>query len=452
MLDVLFIDILHSLKDKNMTEDESALIVPSPSFGYFSTYLKKWGINSNTIYFTKDKETKDATKSGTINQDVKKILFQERPKIIAFSPLTHNYKKAVEICREAKEVLPEVTTCIGNVHATAFPQESLKDGFDFVFLNDGFTTFPNFIRNILKGNIPDENIIIPNKYVDNVNTIPFLTIDSDIKPFAGGFHIGLLFSSFSCPYRCKFCSNDLFTGAKWMPMNPERVCQEINYQNENWGFDTFFLADPSLLFNEATVNRLVEINNLTNQLDFNCQLFISSRLDIIGKLDKENPQLLDQALKNVSILFVGVESINNKILNSYNKEETIDQIKRGIEALNKRDKMFLCSFIIGGPGDTHESIEQMIKFIEENRIYLSVFAIFTPYPLTRYYQEFEKKKIITTKDWDLYDLSHLVFKHPVFKPDELTNIKIELKETCKSIRQKFFMEEIYENESSNESI
>jgi radical SAM superfamily enzyme YgiQ (UPF0313 family) len=420
MSDVIFVNILGTPIEK-----DSEMIFPSPAFAYFKSYLNKIGYLSKDIFIARDEAY---SKLVNIDQfpSIEKILTEEKPKVVAFSPLTPTYNKSVEIVKIVKRILPNTITCIGNTHATAFPKQALKDGFDHVFLNEGFSSFVNFASKVLSG---DKILtpIIPEEPMLDLNSVPFAHYDTQ-KPSVLGLQTGSIFTSFSCPFRCRFCSNFYFTGSHGRRMSPERVVKEIKHQYKCWGFTFFNFGDATILPNETSFYKMEEINNLLDKMKINFEFFLSCRLDIIAQLEKEKPELLDSALRKATIFFVGIESINNRILDSYDKRISSENAKRGLEALVKRGKIVFPSFILGGPLDNHDTIEDIISFIRENSIAYGAVNIFTPLPLTPYYNEFENGSQFITNNWDLFDFRHLVFKHPVFQPGELESIRHEIKE------------------------
>jgi len=68
------------------------------------------------------------------------------------------------------------------------------------------------------------------------------------------------------------------------------------------------------------------------------------------------------------------------------KNLTKDQIRAGCKVLKKAKMPFLASYIIGHPGDTHETIRQTLDFANELDADQSKFLIATPYPGTRFFQ------------------------------------------------------------------
>jgi p-methyltransferase len=66
-------------------------------------------------------------------------------------------------------------------------------------------------------------------------------------------------------------------------------------------------------------------------------------------------------------VFLGIESGDQDILNGMNKHAAIERYKYGIGKLNEYGIMNFASFIIGFPGETRQSVQNTIDFIEETR-------------------------------------------------------------------------------------
>ncbi|HSR13006.1 MAG TPA: radical SAM protein, partial [Thermodesulfobacteriota bacterium] len=68
------------------------------------------------------------------------------------------------------------------------------------------------------------------------------------------------------------------------------------------------------------------------------------------------------------------------------------------------------SFIFGSDEDEPSVFEDVGRFCEDARIDAAVFAILTPFPGTRVYDRYSREGRITSQDWDLYDMDHVVFR------------------------------------------
>jgi radical SAM superfamily enzyme YgiQ (UPF0313 family) len=60
-----------------------------------------------------------------------------------------------------------------------------------------------------------------------------------------------------------------------------------------------------------------------------------------------------------------------------------------------------------------------LQFLRKNKIGFASFWILTPIPGTDLFDEMEEEKRILSRDWSLYDLSHVVFEPKLMKVDEL---------------------------------
>jgi p-methyltransferase len=67
-------------------------------------------------------------------------------------------------------------------------------------------------------------------------------------------------------------------------------------------------------------------------------------------------------------VYLGIESANDIVLQNMNKKATIEQFRKGIELLKKNNIITMAAFIIGYPGETDETIEKNIAFIENSGI------------------------------------------------------------------------------------
>jgi radical SAM superfamily enzyme YgiQ (UPF0313 family) len=94
------------------------------------------------------------------------------------------------------------------------------------------------------------------------------------------------------------------------------------------------------------------------------------------------------ALKESGLIlgYLGVESGDQKILDQTGKGESKEEIRKACAIMRKQKLPFTCSFIIGHPGDTHESIQATIDFAKELDSDQVKFLIATPFPGTELYR------------------------------------------------------------------
>jgi radical SAM superfamily enzyme YgiQ (UPF0313 family) len=126
----------------------------------------------------------------------------------------------------------------------------------------------------------------------------------------------------------------------------------------------------------------------------------------------ENEELLGQAAKSgCHGLFIGFESLSQETLKSHHKTSNrVEQYKEQIRKIHDRGIGIEGSFIFGSDEEDSSVFRRVVDFCEETKIDAAVFAILTPYPGTRIYEQFLEEDRILSRDWDLYDMDHVVFR------------------------------------------
>jgi hypothetical protein len=76
-------------------------------------------------------------------------------------------------------------------------------------------------------------------------------------------------------------------------------------------------------------------------------------------------------------------------------------------------------FIIGADEDTPQTIRETIRFSIKNRVDSAQFMMLTPLPGTETFQILEQENRLLTRNWELYDGTHVVFKPRSMTSEEL---------------------------------
>ncbi len=217
-----------------------------------------------------------------------------------------------------------------------------------------------------------------------------------------------------CPYSCfKYCVYPLQQGRKPRQRDTQKIVDEIEYWNKKFKVKTFIFRDPVFSINRK------------HTIDF-CEKLISRKLNVkfiiethLRILDSELIQILKKAgLKGVK---VGVESGDEEVLKDANRFtiKKDDQLEK-IRELEKNNILVSAMFIIGFPADDENSIMKTINYARKLNTAFSQFSVWTPYPGTPVFKEFEDK--ITANTYEEFDQYNLVFKHKIFTPKEIRKL------------------------------
>lgn len=205
-----------------------------------------------------------------------------------------------------------------------------------------------------------------------------------------------LVTSRGCPYQCIYCSKPI-TGNTWRARSPQDVVAEWRYLVQEMGATEIGITDDVWNLN---LERAKEI----------CRLLIAEGLHRVpwvtihgmraDHTDAELFRLMKQAgCKRVGF---GVESGNQKVLDSIKKKQTLDEVRRAFHQARSAGLQTMGFFIFGLPADTEETMEDTIRFALELDPDLANFMIAAPYPGTELWEIARRDGRLFSLDWRDY--------------------------------------------------
>jgi radical SAM superfamily enzyme YgiQ (UPF0313 family) len=137
----------------------------------------------------------------------------------------------------------------------------------------------------------------------------------------------------------------------------------------------------------------------------------------IGK-DDELLQLMFQS--GCKYLLIGFESVNNRSLSSIHKGfNKVEQYKEFINKLHDLHIIIQGCFIFGLDDDDKTVFAYTLDIINQLKIDIPRYAIYTPYPGTKAFKRLEAEQRILHYRWEYYDTQHVVFLPNRMSPQEL---------------------------------
>ena len=217
-----------------------------------------------------------------------------------------------------------------------------------------------------------------------------------------------------CPYSCfKYCVYPLQQGRKPRHREPKSIVDELEYWNRKFEVKMFIFRDPVFSINRK---HTIEFCEKLISKNLNIRFIIETHLRI---LDGELIKILKKAgLKGVK---VGVESGDEEVLKNANrftikKDEQFEKIRE----LEKNHILVSAMFIIGFPTDTEKSVMRTINYAKKLNTTYSQFSVWTPYPGTPVFKEYEDK--ITAINYEEFDQYNLVFKPDIFTKKKIREL------------------------------
>jgi radical SAM PhpK family P-methyltransferase len=201
-------------------------------------------------------------------------------------------------------------------------------------------------------------------------------------------------TAISCPFSCAFCGFQERAG-KYQVLAVEEVERELNLLDKiptvkhlDFIDDTFNV--PQKRFKE--ILRMMIRNNYKFKWysHFRCQY-----------ADREMVELMKES--GCEGVFLGIESGNDEILRNMNKAVTVEKYLKGIQLLKEHGILAYGSFIIGFPGETNETVEETVKFVEESGLDFFRAQIWYGEPTTPIFNKKEQYKI----EGESFEWSHM---------------------------------------------
>ncbi|MBI5874220.1 MAG: radical SAM protein [Candidatus Omnitrophica bacterium] len=320
---------------------------------------------------------------------------QLRADVIGISILTSTAKRGYEIAKK----FPKEKVVIGGVHASLLPTEAIE-----------------FARQVVVGEAEDVIIdvvegkrtepIVYGKPVENLDTLPHPDF-SLIKGFPVSPSVVPVSTSRGCPFDCSFCSVTKMFGREYRFRSAEDIIAEMKSRNTK----QFFFCDDNFTAHTSRTRILLGLMIKNRLSNWACQV----RCDVA-----KDGGLLDMMAKaGCRVVCVGFESVNPMTLAAYRKKQTIEEIIGAIRSFHRRHIKIHGMFVLGGEDDNKNTVWETLKFAVKHRIDTIQMMILTPLPGTKVYEFLEAQKRIFTKDWNLYDGQHVVFKPKLLSAKEL---------------------------------
>ena len=208
----------------------------------------------------------------------------------------------------------------------------------------------------------------------------------------------IMYASKGCPFACSFCT---VAKTAWKYRSADHVLEELTYLRDHHHLRTVSFFDETFTMNKKRVRELCAgIRREGLDLRWYC----NTRVHLV------DPDLLkDMKSAGCSGVSFGVESGNQKILDTVSKQATVGQAAQAIAWAKEARIKTYCAFILGLPGETRESAMDTIEFANRTLPNGAQFNVLAPYPGTELYETLREKGVLPEMDWrQLYQDNALV--------------------------------------------
>ena len=380
---------------KNVFTKLSLIVTEPLELEYMTAICKKRGVESRILDYT------------VRHAPLRHILRRFRPDIVAMTANFVHIASVRKYVRIIKDYDPSILTVVGGPHAEVMPEDFQLRGIDIIIHSGGFRPFETLISHPdtdyrdIKGlcyyrqgawhkNDREQFRIADLPFPDrehlyrNMKRYKYVTM----KPCA------ILKASYSCPHRCNYCFSTLLNGGRYVCRDPENVVEEIKgiRCSDIWIVDDTFYVDTEKL------DRFIE---LVKKEGINKKYSLYFRADFIAGHPEHMRRLSEIG---VSMCAVGLEVIDDEVLEKYEKGSSVDIILNALRVLKECHITCIGLFMIDI--DAEKSyFKKLYKFIRQHELYLSTVSILTPMPGTLQYEKYKDR--LLTGDYTKWDFVHL---------------------------------------------
>ena len=319
---------------------------------------------------------------------------------ILITSMSATVKRAYELAdffrKKGKKVF------MGGLHVSFKPKEALQYC-DKVVTGEG----ENVLFDLMDGKYKQD--IITGTKVTDLNSIPMPDYNL-VEGIGNNPKIVSVCTSRGCPFNCKFCSLKSMFGRQYRTVSTDRI---INYLLQFKRIKTLCFDEPNFTTDKK---RAIEI--LTKMKEHGIHpkyAWPSVSIDVA-----QNDKLLKLFTEVSKFHFsIGLESINQKVLDAYNKKQTPEIIRKALKKLQDYGLRVQGSFIFGSDYDDKTVFQKTVDFCHDADIDFPTFSALTPYVGTDIRKELEESNRIFSNNWDFYDGAHVVFYPKNMTPYEL---------------------------------
>lgn len=337
-------------------------------------------------------------------------LRNERPSVLGVYANLMTRHNVVDILRVARQA--GWKTIVGGPEPGAYAQEYLEAGADVVVFGEGEITTQEILEAWRAGD---------HEAITNIAGLAFLDAEGgmrqtgtrsqianlDVQPWPAREAIDIpryvqtwknahgqgsvsLITARGCPYKCRWCSHQVF-GTTHRRRNPILVVDELEYLLQRYSPDMAWVADDVFTIHHGWIRKYAdEMKRRGLRIPFEC----------ISRADRLNAEVLDLLAElGCFRIWIGSESGSQRILDAMERGVKVEQVQQAIELSRARGIQSGMFLMWGYEGEQLPDIEATIEHVKRSRP--DIFFTTVAYPIkgTPYYER-TRDRLVQLKPWN----------------------------------------------------
>lgn len=336
-----------------------------------------------------------------VDEGVEPLTGLEDADLVGITVVTASAPRAYEIATQARQL--GKTVVMGGPHVTLLPEEAQAYA-DTIMTGFADHTWPQMLEDFARGQLQ-------RRYEQGSEAVDLSRLPlprRDLLNLGRYLSVPVVLASRGCPNACSFCAIPVLWGRSFHHRPVASVVAEIRALKTR----NLLFLDPSLAEDKAYAKELFEA-------------LIPLRIRWAGLTTIRlamDETMLDLAERSGCMgLLVGFETLTQSNLKVIKKRfNHSKQYLRAIAAMHERNIRVLGTFVFGLDDDSEDVFRRTADFIDEAKIDLVRYSVFTPFPDTPVFADLEREGRILTRDWSLYNTENVVFQPRQMTVEQLT--------------------------------
>lgn len=333
-----------------------------------------------------------------VDGSVEDVPLEAQPDLVGISVITGNAPRAYALADHFRQ--RGIPVVLGGVHVTLLPAEAAAHA-DAIVLGMAETTWREVVRDARVGAL--QRIYQAPPPADALLHVPQPRRDLQTGRYAMP---ATAQATRGCNHRCEFC----VVPSIWQKFYTRPVADVVRDIRAMPG-KRFAFNDVSLLENrEYALELFTALVPLRKEWGGLCTVDIG-----------RDPEMLDLlARSGCRYLLIGFESLSAKGLVSIRKGfNNVDEYRKAVVALHDHGISVQACFVLGLDTDTTEVFAETVEWVNQARIDIPRYSLYTAFPGTPLFRKLEAQGRILSYNWDDYDTMHVTVKPLLMSPGEL---------------------------------
>ncbi|HOV82337.1 MAG TPA: radical SAM protein [Methanothrix sp.] len=375
----------------------------------------------------------DINDMGT--REIAEVVSDYKPDVAGITMNTLQASQAYETANIIKNVNSEILVVAGGPHPSALKGDILREcrSIDAAVFGEGEVTIQELVKaweggrslTGLKGVcFREEGVVVngPREPIQNLDDLPWPALDlaGPVRRYPGAYPVGArpsiqVMASRGCPFHCTFCSNPVWE-RRLRLRSPDSVLEEVEWLRREFKVREVFFQDDTFNMDREWFESI-------------CQGIIERGLNermLFKSPFRANEHLVDLELLRLAkragfwMIFYGVESGDQAILDGVKKNLRLEEIDRAFRLTRRAGLRSYASFMIGNLGESRATVQNTIAFARRIDPDYYGFAIATPYPGSEFYERAKEMGYLESKQE--YKLDRYMLNNESFAPGEVEEL------------------------------